>query len=69
METRNKQLLGKEAGVKQDSPHPAERLMYWDQVRFFLEARHNVTLPSNVSHSLIDGHHLPVRGQGNHLIL
>lgn len=43
--------------------------MYWNQMKFFLEARHNVTLPSNVSHSLIDGHHLPVRGQGSLLNL
>lgn len=43
--------------------------MYWDQMRFFLEAGYNVTLPSNISHSLTGGPHLPVRGQGSHLSL
>lgn len=59
-ETRNKPLAGREAGVKQASLHPAGRLVYWNQMRVFLEARHNVALPSNVSHLLMGGHHLPV---------
>lgn len=39
--------------------------MYWNQMRFVLEARYNVI----AFNSLMGGHHLPIRGQGSHLSL